>query len=96
MGVLKPMNVYVECFVMIPFVVVMFQFYHWIVSLKGVERQKHCQALGITYTTLGTVCLMFRSLALGIVGLILFMLGMRLIAYGLDRINKTNFIDRAD
>jgi hypothetical protein len=66
------------------------------VALKGVEKQKHCKALGITYTTLGIVCLVFRSLSLAIVGLILIMLGLRLIAYGLDRINKTIFIDRFD
>jgi Na+/phosphate symporter len=90
------MNIYVEGFVMIPFVVVMFQFYLWIVSLKGVEKQKHCRALGITYTTLGTVCFMFRALPLAVVGLILFMLGMRLLAHSLDRIDKTIFIDRFD
>jgi hypothetical protein len=88
------MNVYVQCFVMIPFVVVMFQFYSWIVSLEGTEKQKHCNVLGIIYTTLGTVCFMFRSLSLAIVGLILFMLGLRLIAHGLDRLNKTIFIDQ--
>jgi len=87
-------NIYIECFVMIPFVVIMFQFYLWIVSLKGVEKQKHCRALGVIYTTLGTVCFMFRSAPLAAVGLILFMLGLRLIAHGLDRIDKNTFIDR--
>jgi hypothetical protein len=90
------MNVYVQCFITVPFVVVMIQFYLWIVSLKGAEKQKHCMALGITYTTLATVCFFFRSLPLAIVGLIIFMLGMRLIAHGLDRIDKTIFIDRFD
>lgn len=90
------MNVYVQGFVLIPFVVLMFQFYLWIISLKGAERQRHCRALGITYTTLGTVCLLFRTLSLAVVGLILFMLGLRLIAHGLDRMNKTIFIDRLD
>lgn len=87
------MNVYIEYFVIIPFVVVMFQFYMWIVSLEGIERQNHCKVLGITYTTLGIVCFVFRSLSFAIVGLILIMFGLRLIAYGLDRINKTIFID---
>jgi Na+/phosphate symporter len=90
------LRIYVECFVMIPFIVVMHQFYSWIVSLQGEEKQKHCRILGIVYTTLGTVCFLFRSLSLAIVGLILFMLGLRLIAHGLDRINKTNFIDRCN
>lgn len=90
------MNVYVQCFLAVPFVTVMFQFYMWIISLKGVERQKHCRALGITYTTLGTVCLFFRTLPMALVGLILFMLGMRLLAYSLDRLDKKIFIDRVD
>ena len=90
------MNIYVQCFVVIPFMVVMVQFYWWIVSLKGLERQKHCRVLGVIYTTLGTVCFTFRTLPLAIVGLLLFMLGLRLIAHGLDRIGKTIFIDRLD
>jgi Na+/phosphate symporter len=90
------LNIYIQCFIMIPFVVVMHQFYCWIVSLQGEERQKHCKILGVTYTTLGTVCLLFRSLPFAIVGLILFMLGLRLLANSLDRLNKTNFIDRCN
>lgn len=88
------MSVYVECFITVPFIVISLQFYSWIVSLKGVEKQKHCRALGIAYITLGTVCLLFRSVSFALVGLILFMAGMRLIAHGLDRLNKTVFIDR--
>jgi hypothetical protein len=90
------LNIYIESFVLIPFVVVMFQFYSWIVSLNGVEKQIHCKTLGITYTTIGTICFIFRSLPIAIVGLIIFMLGLRLIAHSLDRINKTIFIDRYD
>ena len=90
------MNIYLECFVMIPFIVVSLQFYSWIVGLEGAEKQKHCMALGVVYTTVGTTCFLFRTLALAIVGMSLFMLGMRLLAHGLDRINKTNFIDRFD
>jgi Na+/phosphate symporter len=81
---------------MIPFVVVMAQFYTWIVSLEGEEKQRHCKVLGVTYTTLGTVCFMLRSVPLAIMGMILFMLGLRLIAHGLDRLNKSIFIDRFD
>jgi hypothetical protein len=82
--------------VTIPFVIVMFQFYSWIVSLQGVDKQRHCKALGIVYTTLGTCCFIFRTLPFAIAGLLIFMLGLRLIANGLDRINKTTFIDRLD
>ena len=90
------MHIYVESFVMLPFVVVMFQFYSWIVSLKGLDKQKHCRALGITYTTIGTVAFVFRALPFAAVGFILFMLGLRLIVQGLDRTDKTIFIDQLD
>ena len=90
------MNVYLQCFITVPFVAVSFQFYMWIISLKGVERQKHCRVLGIMYTTAGTLCFFFRTLPMAIPGLILFMLGMRLLAYSLDRIDKKVFIDRLD
>ena len=90
------MNTYIQCFVTIPFIVVMFQFYSWIVSLHGAQKQRHCHVLGVTYTTLGTICFIFRTLPFTVVGLLLFMLGLRLIAHGLDRINKTVFIDRFD
>jgi Na+/phosphate symporter len=90
------MNMYLQFFVTIPFIVLMCQFYLWVVSLHGVERQNHCRALGVTYCTAGTVCFLFRSLPLALVGLMLFMLGLRLIAHGLDRIGKSIFIDRFD
>jgi hypothetical protein len=90
------MNVYFQCFVTIPFLVVLFQLYCWSVALKGVEKQKYCRGLGIAYTTAGTTCLMFRSLPFAVAGLILFMLGLRLIAHGLDRLDKSVFIDRLD
>jgi hypothetical protein len=90
------MNIYLQFFVTIPFLVLACQFYLWVLSLHGVARQKHCQALGVAYCTAGTVSLLFRSLPLALVGLILFMLGMRLIAHGLDRIGKRIFIDRFD
>ena len=90
------MNTYIECFVMIPFVVVMYQCYMWVLSLHGYERQRQCKALGIAYTTLGIVCFVVRSISFTIIGLILIMCGLRLIAYGLDRLNKSNFIDQFD
>jgi len=89
------MQYYVESFVMVPFVVVMFQFYSWIVSLKGDEKQKHCRTLGITYTTLGTVAFIFRTLPSAVLGFILVMLGLRLLEQGLDRADRTVFIDQA-
>lgn len=86
----------VQCFVTIPFLVLLYQLYLWAASLTGVEKQKQCRALGIAYTTLGTVSLVFRSLPVVIFGLIVFMLGLRLLARSLDRVNKSIFIDQLD
>lgn len=90
------MKLLVQCFVIIPFLVVMYQFYSWVIRLKGVQRQQHCRALGIVFTTLGTVSFIFRTAPFALVGLLLFMLGMRLLAYSLDRIDKQIFIDRLE
>lgn len=92
----EPVNVFWKLFVVVPFVVVSLQFYSWIVSLKGLERQRHCRALGITYATVGTVAFVFRSLPFAVIGLVLFMLGLRLMAHGLERVDKTIFIDQLD
>lgn len=88
------MNVYVQCIITIPFIVISIQVYLWSASLKGAERQRHCRTLGIAYTSLGSACFLFRTLPFAVVGLVLFMLGMRLIAHSLDRIDKKMFIDR--
>ncbi len=74
--------------------VVFYQFYAFTVSRKAKEKQDKCQLLGVFYFTIGTFLLVFRSAAGVIAGLILIMLGLRLIAYGLDRIDKKIFIDR--
>ena len=63
-------------------------------SLSGGERQKACQGQGILYSTLGVLALVAHNLVFVVTGLILLMLGLRMIAYGLDRQNKTIFIDR--
>jgi dolichol kinase len=83
-GIGGMMNIYIKCFLVIPFVVVMFQFYMWIISLEGAEKQKHCKALGTTYTFLGIVSFVFKSFPIGIVGVILIILGLRLIAHGFN------------
>ncbi len=89
------MDHYVEVFAMLPFVVVMFQFYSWIVSLTGLDRQKHCRALGITYITLGTVAFVFRTSPSAVVGFILVMLGLRLLEQGLVWTRKSFLIDQS-
>lgn len=90
------MTICLQCFAVIPLVVLSLQFYLWGASLKGSEKQRQCRLLGIGYSTLGTLSLLFRSLPFGLLGLLLWMLGLRLLAHSLDRIDKTIFIDRLD
>jgi hypothetical protein len=70
------------------------QLYCFAASLEGVQRQEGCQKLGIIYITAGIVCLVFREMLFVVSGLMLMMLGLRLVSYGLDRIDKNTFIDR--
>ena len=70
------------------------QIYFFAVSLKGVKRQEACQTLGIIYITAGIVSLVFRQVLFVVSGFVLIMLGMRLVSYGLDRIDKKKHIDR--
>ena len=74
--------------------VVCYQFYAFSISRVGQEKQARCQRLGIIFTTIGIVSLIFRTGPTVIGGLILIMLGLRLIAQGLDRLDKKTFIDR--
>ncbi|HEX5772938.1 MAG TPA: hypothetical protein VFY07_01350 [Geomobilimonas sp.] len=76
--------------------VVCYQLYAFSVSRIGKEKQEQCQKLGIVFMSVGIVSLMFRTAPIVIGGLVLIMLGFRLIAQGLDRLNKTTFIDRYD
>jgi hypothetical protein len=70
------------------------QLYCFAASLKGVQRQEGCRNLGILYITAGIVSLVFREMLFAVSGLMLIMLGLRLVSYGLDRIDKKTFIDR--
>jgi uncharacterized membrane protein HdeD (DUF308 family) len=70
--------------------------YSYSVSRKGAEKQSSCQLLGIVYMTAGIVALAFHSPLMAFTGLILIMFGFRLLAQGLDRIDKKIFIDRYD
>jgi len=70
------------------------QLYCFAASLEGVQRQEGCQKLGILYITAGIVSLVFREMLFVVSGLMLIMLGLRLVSYSLDRIDKKTFIDR--
>ena len=76
--------------------IVFVQMYNFAVGKKGEEKQKACRAFGVACTTVGIACLIYRTVLTTFSGLFLIMMGLRLIAHGLDRLNKTVFIDRFD
>lgn len=84
---------YIKLFIILP---VFLQLYFFAVTSKGVEKQKRCQRFGIVYTTIGMCSLIFQQIHLVIGGLILIMLGFKLISHGLDRIDKKTFITQYD
>ena len=90
------MTEYLKYLVLILVLIVSYQFYKYSISTNGVQRQKRCQPLGIFFTTLGIVGLVFRTPPFVIGGLIFLMLGLRLIAHGLDRVDKKIHIDHLD
>lgn len=75
-------------------IIIFFQLYYFAIASKGVEKQKRCQNFGIVFTSLGIFCLIVHQVQFVVAGFILMMLGFRLIAHGLDRIDKHIFIDR--
>lgn len=83
----------IELAVAIPSFVIIYQFYSYAVSSKGEERQKKCLTLGVVFSTLGVTGLALQSVVTVFGGIILMMIGFRLLAYGLDRIDKKVFID---
>jgi hypothetical protein len=87
---------YFKLLILIPFITLFYQLYAYAVRQKGVERQNICRTLGIITFTIGIVCLVFRDLLFGTAGIIFMMFGFRLIAHGLDRIDKKVFIDRCN
>ncbi len=61
--------------------------------MKGVEKQNECKVVGIAFTTIGIVSLASRDVLFAVSGLVLIMLGLRMMAISLDRIDKKTFID---
>ncbi len=84
----------VEIFIILPLLVISFQFYFFSVNSKGLKRQERCQKLGIAFMTFGIVALVFKTMPTVVFGFMLIMLGLRLIARGLDRLDKSIFIDQ--
>ena len=86
----------IQYLTMLKVLTICYQFYRFTLYHKGKERQVKCQTLGIVFSTLGILGLVFHHIPMVTGGLILIMLGFRLIAHGLDRIDKSIFIDRYD
>lgn len=83
-----------QLLILIPLLVICYQIYAFSSTRKGVDRQSRCQKLGIGYITIGILALSWRESLFAFFGLILIMFGLLLVAKGLDRIDKTVFIDR--
>ncbi|MBK5275196.1 MAG: hypothetical protein JJE30_09125 [Desulfuromonadales bacterium] len=87
---------YLKYILLLPFWVICGQLYFYSVSQKNEQRQRGCRSLGIFFLTIGIVSLVSRDYWFVISGLALIMLGLRLTAYGLDRIDKSIYIDRCE
>jgi hypothetical protein len=81
-------------FAVLTFLTLCYQGYRYAVTQTGVDRQNACQHHGIFFTSVGASAFLVPSVPVGFAGLVLIMLGLRLIAQGLDRIDKTIHIDR--
>lgn len=84
----------IEFAVLVPLFVIFYQFYSYSTSAIGEDRQKKCLTSGVALSTIGMTGLAFQSIITVFGGVILIMMGFRLLAYGLDRIDKKTFIDR--
>ena len=87
---------YIELFFFLPLLTFFYQLYRYAVSREGMKKEQACFALGISYATIGIVSLVFRNLFFTAAGLFLLMLGLLLLAKGLERKDKKIFIDRYD
>lgn len=81
---------------MLPIMAICYQLYSYAACSPGEARQRRSRKLGIAYMTLGITALIARSPAFVFLGLVLIMMGFRLMAKGLDRLDKKIFIDRYD
>lgn len=87
------MTIFIKLLIIIPFLIICLQIYKFTTSRKGVERQDRCQKLGIGYMVGGILALIERDPIFAFFGIVLIMFGFRLLAKGLDRIDKKVFID---
>lgn len=90
------MQSYLESLIILPLLLVCYQLYSYSVNGKGREKQERCQGLGIVFMTLGIMALAFKSVPFAFFGLVLMMFGFRVLAKGLDRLDKKIFIDQCE
>ncbi len=87
---------YVEFLIILPLLVVCYQLYSFSANSTGVEKQERCLKLGIAFMTFGITAMALKSVPFSFFGIVLIMFGFRLLAKGLDRLDKKRFIDRCD
>ena len=85
---------YVKLLILLPLFAVIYQMYSYATTRQREERQSVCRGMGIMLLSLGIVSLVTRDYFFVLAGLALMMIGFRLIAHGLDRLDKKTFIDR--
>lgn len=90
------MQSYIEIMIILPLLVMCYQLYSFSVNSEGQKRQERSRKLGIALMTLGITSLAYRSVTFAFFGIILIMFGFRLIAKGLDRLDKNIFIDQCE
>ena len=88
------MRTFVEIVFITPLLILCFQLYYFSVNSKGVQKQDRCQKLGIVYMTFGIVALVFKTVPIVSFGLVMMMFGFSLISKGLDRLDKSIYIDQ--
>lgn len=90
------MQHYLEVLIILPLLVVCYQLYSYSCNGEGREKQQRCRSLGTAFMSFGILALAFKSAPFAFFGLVLMMFGFRLLAKGLDRLDKRVFIDRCE
>lgn len=90
------MSAYIESMIILPLLIFSYQIYSFSARGEGVMRQGRCLKTGVFFMTSGVMALIFKSAPTAFFGLFLMMLGFRLLAKGLDRLDKKIHIDRYD
>ena len=87
---------YVKFLILLPVIVFVYQLYRYTITLAKEEKQRACRTIGVILFPVGSLCLLHRSFISVIMGFVLLMAALRLIAFGLERRDKSIYIDRYD